>query len=106
MDSLDSDTMEAFVLVYDAPDQVTSEVVCATLQAAGIHAIVQNQHAGPAAGMLPYLGLGFHRGVLVPASEINAARVLLAAQELTEEELAAEMEADTMSLEEAEERVK
>lgn len=100
------DTEEAFVLVYDAPDQATSELVCASLQSAGMRAVVQNQYVGPAAGMLPYLGLTDSRGVLVPASQAEAARALLAGQEPTEEELAAEAEADTMTLEEAEARVK
>ena len=52
MDSLNSNTVEAFVLVYDAPDQVTSELVCASLQPAGIRAVVQNRYVGGAAGML------------------------------------------------------
>ena len=56
--------------------------------------------------MLPYLGLADGRGVLVPESEAASARALLADQELTEDELAAEAEADTMTLEEAEARVK
>ena len=106
MNSLNIDTGEALVLVYDAPDQTTAELVCATLQAAGMRAVVQNQYAGPAAGMLPYLGLAYSRGVLVPASEAEAARALLAAQEPTEEEFEAEVEADTMTLEEAEAHVK
>jgi hypothetical protein len=106
MDHLTMDTGEALVLVYDAPDQTTAELVCATLQAEGMQAVVQNQYVGPAAGMLPYLGLAYSRGVLVPVSEADAALALLAAQELTEEELAAEIEADPMTLAEAEERVK
>jgi hypothetical protein len=106
MDSLNMNTGEALVLVYDAPDQTTAELVCATLQAAGMQAVVPHRYMGPAAGMLPYLGLTYRRGVLVPASEADASRALLAAQELTEEELAAEVEADTMTLEEAEAHVK
>ena len=106
MSNLNSNTEEAFVLVYDAPDQATSELVCASLQSAGIRAVVQSKYVGGAAGMLPYLGLADSRGVLVPASEADAARVLLADQQPTEDELAAEAEADTMTLEEAEARVK
>jgi hypothetical protein len=106
MGSLDRNTEEALVLVYDAPDQTTSELVCASLQSSGIRAVVQNKYVGGAAGMLNYLGLTDSRGVLVPASEADAARALLADQQPTEDELAAEAEADTMTLEEAEARVK
>jgi len=106
MSGLNENTEEAFVLVYDAPDQPTSELVCASLQSAGIRAVVQNKYVGGAAGMLPYLGLADGRGVLVPESEAASARALLADQELTEDELAAEAEADTMTIEEAEARVK
>ena len=43
MDNLNMDTGGALVLVYDAPDQATAELVCATLQSAGMQAFVQNQ---------------------------------------------------------------
>ena len=100
------DIDQELVVIYDAPDQTTAEVVCATLQAAGIQAIVQNQHRGPASGMLPYLGLADARGVLVASEDADAASALLEAQEPSEEELAALVEADATSLEEAEARVK
>jgi hypothetical protein len=100
------DPDEEFVLVYDAPDQATSELVCATLQAEGIRAFVQNQYTGPAAGWLNYLGKSFAQGVVVPASEADAAQAVLAAQEPTEEEILAAFEADGMTIEEAEEQVK
>ncbi|HLK56074.1 MAG TPA: DUF2007 domain-containing protein [Chthonomonadaceae bacterium] len=100
------DINEELVLVYDAPTQGQAELVCASLQSAGIRAVVQNQYVGPAAGMLPYLGLSDSRGVLVPASEVETARLLLAAQQPTEEELAEEAEADPLTLEEAEARLK
>jgi hypothetical protein len=90
------------VLIYDAPDQTTAEIVCATLQAAGIEAVVQHQHRGPASGMLPYLGLADSRGVLVSESDEGAAHALLQALEPTEEELAAEAEDDETTLEQAE----
>lgn len=99
-------TEEELVLVYDAPDQTTAELVCATLHSAGIRAALQNQYGAPAAGMLSYLGMTGSRGVVVPASEADAARDLLAAQEPTEEELAAEAAADSMTLEEAEAKVR
>jgi Putative prokaryotic signal transducing protein len=97
---------EDLVLIFDAPDQTTAEVVCATLQAAGIHAILQNENQGPASGMLPYMGLADARGVLVAREDAEAATALLQAQEPTEEELTAEVDADPTSLEEAEARVK
>jgi hypothetical protein len=100
------DRAQDMVLVYDAPDQATAELVCASLQSAGIGAVVQNQYAGPGAGMMPHLGLSDSRGVLVPTSDADAARSLLAAVEPTEEELAAEADADTTTLEEAEARVR
>ena len=97
---------EEFVRVYDAPDQSSAELVCATLQAEGIRAIVQNQYGGPAAGILPHLGTSYSRGVLVPAAEADTARILLSASQMSEEELAEQVDADTMTLEEAEARVK
>lgn len=94
------------VLVYDAPDQTTAEIVCATLNAAGIQAHVQNTNRGPASGALPHLGLAAPRGVLVAPGDASAARALLEAQTPTDDELAAEAEADPVSLEEAEARVR
>ena len=106
MQNLDPDIHENLVRIYDAPDQTTAEIVCATLQSAGIPAVVQNHYRGWAAGMLPHLALADSRGVLVAPSDAAAARELLAGQEPTEEELAAEAEADPTSLEEAEAQVK
>ena len=97
---------EALVLVHDARDQPAAELVCATLQSAGLRAVVQNPYHAPAAGWLSYLGLPGSRGVLVPVSEADAARDLLASAGPTDEELAAEAEADTTTIEEAEARVK
>ena len=94
------------ILVYDAPDQTTAEIVCATLQAAGIEAFIQNAHRGPASGMLTHLGLADPRGVLVAPSDAYAARAVLETRTPSEEELAAEAAADPLSLEEAEARVK
>ena len=106
MPEINSDTPEAFVVIYDAPDQTTAEVVCATLQSAGISAVLQHQYYGPATGMLAFFIPTTNHGVLAPASQADAAREVLAAREPTEEELEAEFEADTMTIEEAEERVK
>ena len=105
MESLNIASGDQLVLVYDAPDQTTAELVCATLQSAGLQAVVLNQYRGPGAAM-PHLGLFDSRGVLVPASEADSARAVLADQEPTDEELSAEAEACTMTLEEAEARVK
>ena len=99
-------TPEEMVMVYDAPDQESAAIVCATLQAAGIEAILQHQNVGPASGLMPYLGLAWGRGVAVPASQVEAAQALLQSQEPTEAELIAEEEADPLTLEEAEARVK
>ena len=97
---------EKMVLIYDAPDQVTAEVVCAGLEAAGIAAVVSNTTAGPASGLLPHLGLAWNRGVAVPASQAETARTLLQSQLPSDAELIAEEEADTLTLEEAEARVR
>ncbi len=97
---------EEMVSIYDAPDQVTAEVVCATLEAAGIEAVVANTTTGPASGLLPHLGLGWSRGVSVPVSQAEAARALLQTHSPSDAELTAEEEADTLTLEEAEARVR
>lgn len=106
MDNNAVDTDEEFVLVYDAPDQATAELVCATLQASDIQAFVQNPYASPAAGWLPHLAGNMARGVVVRASEADAARAVLAVQEPTEEEVVAQFETDATTIEEAEARVK
>ena len=98
--------MEEHVVVYDAPDQATAELVAATLKAAGISALLPHRYQGPASGILPHLGLTWSRTVLVPASQVRAAEEALAALAPTEAELTAQVEADTMTLEEAEALVK
>ena len=98
--------VEEHVVVYDAPDQATAELVVATLKSAGIAAFLANKFAGPASGVLPHLGLAWSRNVLAPASQAQAADQVLAALAPTDAELDEEFEADTMTLEEAEARVK
>jgi hypothetical protein len=93
------------VLIFDAPNQTTAELVCATLQAAGLHAVLLNERAAAASGWLNYL-MTWGLGVLVPASEAEAARAVLKEREPTEEEILADMEADGTSIEEAEARVR
>ncbi len=106
MDNHNVDSRDPLILVYDAPNQVTAELVCATLQASGLQAVVQNQYTGPAAGWLTYLSNTNSRGVLVPTSEADAARMVLDARQPTDEELAAEIDADPLTIEEAEAQVK
>ncbi len=97
---------EEMVLVYDAPDQVTAEVICATLEAAGITAVIPHTTIGPGSGLLPHLGLAWSRSVTVPASQVEAAQAILQAHFPSDAELTAEEEADSLTLEEAEARVR
>ena len=106
MENNKANNNEEFVMVYDSPDQATAEMVCATLQAAGLRAVIQNERVGPAAGWLSYLGGEFGRGVFVSALDVVAANTLLLDLEPTEEEILAEMEAHGMTTEEAEAQVK
>ena len=105
MDTLIPDSDEDYVIAYEAPNPVTAELVCATLRAEGLRAILQHMYPAPAAGWLNYLGK-YGQGVLVPASEAEAARIVLAAQEPTEEELVEEFESQLNTIEEAETRVR
>lgn len=95
-----------YVPVYDSPDYETGEVICATLAAQGLHAVMQNPTLGPAANVYPALGLTWSHAVYVPPDEVEAARSILSAQQPTEEELAAEQAADPTTLEEAEANIK
>lgn len=105
-DAAANDSSENLVLVYDAPDLEAAQVVHATLEAAGIPALLANPDLGPAEGLLPHLGLGWSHGVFVTPSHAEAARAILNAPAMTEEELVAAEEADPMTLEEAEARVR
>jgi hypothetical protein len=98
--------LENYVLIANAPDQQTAELIAATLDAAGIPTLLQHDALGPAEGMLPHLGLAWNRGVAVPAEREQEARALLQSLEPTEAELIAEEEADPTTLEEAEARVR
>jgi hypothetical protein len=97
---------EELILIYDAPNQTTAELVCATLQAAGLRAVLQHEYGSPASGWMNHIWTNRGKGVGVPASEVEAAQAILADQEISEEELLNEMEMDGMTLEEAEARVK
>ena len=95
-----------YVLVMDAPDFETAEIVCATLAAEGIHAVMQHSTPNPGSNLLPALGNTYSRAVYVAPSNAEAALALLAASAPSEEELAAEQAADPTTLEEAENNVR
>ena len=97
---------DGYVLVYDSPDYETGEVVCATLASQGIHAVMKNPMLGPATNLLPPLGNTWSHAVFVAAADEETARMLLAQESPTEEDLAAEQAADPMTLEEAEQSVR
>lgn len=105
-------TLENTVLVANAPDQQTAEIIVATLEAAGIPAFFLHDDTGavfmigPAEGMLPPYGLNWNLDIAVPADREQEALALLQAAGPTEEELIAEEEADPTTLEEAERRVR
>jgi len=105
-ESMETTMPEEMVSIYDAPDQFTAELICATLEAAGIEATIPHLTIGPASGLFPHLGLGWSREVSVPASQVEAARAVLQAELPPEAELIAEQEVDTLTLEEAEERIR
>lgn len=94
------------ILVYDAPDLQSGEIVRATLEAAGIHAVIQNARLGPGDGEMTFLGMAWGHSVYVASADVEAAREVLNTPQMSEEELAAQEEADPMTLEEAEARVK
>lgn len=102
------DTHEEPVLVYRAATDEEAEVVRATLEAAGIPAILQLPNVSAGAGLLTETvgGDTWSEGIYVAPSNIEAARAILNAPPPSEAELAAEAEADPTSLEEAEARVK
>ena len=95
-----------YVLVFDSPDYETGEIVCATLAAQGIHAIMKHPQLGPAGGLLPPLGINWSHAIYVAPADLGTARQMLAAQEPSEAELAAEQAADPTTIEEAERRVR
>ena len=104
--TLEEHIAEDLVLVYNAPDQTTAELVVATLEAAGIPAVLQHDTLGPGAGLMPYLGVAWNRGVAVPAAYEQEALAILQAAPPTEEELIAEELEDPVTLEEAEAAVR
>jgi hypothetical protein len=97
---------DGFVPIYDSPDFETAEIVCATLAAQGIHAVMQNPTPGPASNALPFLGNTWSHGVYVAPEDAEVARALLLEPAPSEDELAAEQAADPTTLEEAEKNVR
>lgn|GEM_PF-1880763 len=100
-------SQEEPVLVFDAPTGEEAEVVRATLEAAGIPAILGSPTVNPVVGALdPMVDTEWTHGVFVSPSNLEAARAILNAASPTEEELAAEEEEDPTTLAEAEARIK
>ena len=97
---------EDYVPIYDSPDFETGEVICATLAAEGIYAVLQNPTPGPATNALPPLGMTWSHAVYVAPEDVEAARAILNAPQPTEEELVAEQASDPTTLEEAEANIK
>ncbi len=95
-----------YVLAYDAPDYETGEIVCATLIAEGINAVLANPELGPGSNALPALGNTWSHAVFVAPGDLEAATRILATPPPTEEELAAEQAADPTTLEQAEKNVR
>jgi hypothetical protein len=87
---------EELALVFDAPNHTTAQLVCSSLRAAGLRSVLLNEHSSPAAGWLNYLGNAYSHGVLVPASEVEAARSILD-EERTEEEITAAVDTESIS---------
>jgi hypothetical protein len=98
---------EELVLVAEAPTSEEGEVMRVTLEAAGIPCFLQSTTASSfSEGIDANVGRLWSHGVFVAPSNVEAARAILSASPLTEEELAAEEAADPTTLEEAEARVK
>lgn len=93
------------VLVFQASTQEEAEVVRATIEAAGIHAFLDQVAPDPVVGAVdPALGLAWRRGVYVSPANADEARALVDSITPSDEELDAEEQADTTTLQEAEAR--
>jgi len=95
------------VLVYEAATTEESDMIRATLAAAGIPTFQPGGSANPYFGAIDANvdSVWMHHLYVAP-SNAEAARALLSAASPTEEELIAEEEADPTTLEEAEARVR
>jgi len=98
---------DAPIPVFTAATNEEAVVVCATLRAAGIAAVLQSDGLDPVMGGLDSTTRDTAAmDIYVPPSQAEVAYAILAAQAPTEEELTAEEEADPTTLEEAEREVK
>lgn len=99
-----ADAHEEPILVYQPATEEEADVVRATLEAAGIPAILQAPNVNAGLGILTETvgGSAWSDGIYVAPSNIEAARAILNAPTLTEAELIAAAEADPITLEEAE----
>ena len=94
------------VLIFTAVDNEEADVVRATLAAAGIPALLQSASVTAVMGAVDSVTRDTHNlGIVVAPSHVEAARALLNAPALTEEELAAEAAADPTTLAQAEAEV-
>ena len=95
------------VLISEAATSEESEIIRATLAAAGIPTFQPGDSANPYLGAIDANvdSIWMHH-IYVAPSNVEAARALLNADSPTEEELIAEEEADPTTLEEAEARVR
>ncbi len=95
------------VLIFTAMDNEEADVVRATLAAAGIPAMLQSASVTTVMGAVDAVTRDTHNlGIVVAPSHVEAARALLNAPALTEEELAAEAAADPTTLAQAEAEVR
>ncbi len=95
------------VLIYDGPSYEAAEVVRATLEASGIRAVLDNPGATAGTGMLAEnVGDFWRNAVFVAPEDADAARAVLAATPLSEAVVTAEEEADSTTLEQAEDRAR
>lgn len=95
------------VLIYTAADNEEADVIRATLAAAGIPALLQSASVTTVMGAVDPVTRDTHDlGIFVATSHAEAARALLNAPAMSEEELAQEAAADPTTLAEAEAQVK
>jgi hypothetical protein len=105
--SSDSDlnTHSEPVRVFQASTQEEAEVIRATLEAAGISAFLSQQSPSPVVGAIdPGVGSAWALGIYVSPADESAAREIINTLPASDEELDAEEQADTTTLQEAERR--
>ncbi len=95
------------VLIFTAMDNEEADIVRATLSASGIPAMLQSASVTTVMGAVDSVTRDTHNlGIYVAPSNVEAARALLNAPALSEEELAAEAASDPMTLAQAEAEVR